>query len=73
MIGYSDSGKDGGVVASFWALYRAQARARRARARARGVRIRFFHGRGGAIGRGAGPTHRFLRALPPGTVGATCG
>jgi phosphoenolpyruvate carboxylase len=68
MIGYSDSGKDGGVVASFWTLYRAQARLIEL-GRRRGVRIRFFHGRGGAIGRGAGPTHRFLRALPPGSVG----
>ncbi|AHM05429.1 Phosphoenolpyruvate carboxylase [Roseibacterium elongatum DSM 19469] len=68
MIGYSDSGKDGGVVASFWALYRAQTRLV-ALGRRRGVRIRFFHGRGGAIGRGAGPTHRFLSALPPGAAG----
>ena len=67
MIGYSDSGKDGGFVASLWSLYRAQ-RAIAAVGAARGVRIRFFHGRGGTIGRGAGPTHRFLRALPPGTV-----
>jgi phosphoenolpyruvate carboxylase len=68
MIGYSDSGKDGGFVASFWTLYRAQARLVELGER-HGVRIRFFHGRGGAIGRGAGPTHRFLRALPPGAVG----
>ena len=68
MIGYSDSGKDGGFVASFWTLYRAQARLIEI-GRRHGVRIRFFHGRGGAIGRGAGPTHRFLRALPPGSVG----
>ncbi|TVQ53561.1 MAG: phosphoenolpyruvate carboxylase [Rhodobacteraceae bacterium] len=67
MVGYSDSNKDGGLVASWWALYRAQA-ALSALGRRRGVRIRFFHGRGGAIGRGAGPTHRFLRALPPDTV-----
>jgi phosphoenolpyruvate carboxylase len=67
MIGYSDSGKDGGFVASFWALYRAQT-ALAALGRERGVSIRFFHGRGGTIGRGAGPTHRFLRALPPGAV-----
>ncbi|MFW5679215.1 MAG: phosphoenolpyruvate carboxylase, partial [Pseudomonadota bacterium] len=67
MIGYSDSGKDGGIVASFWALQRAQ-RALVEVARTRGVRLCFFHGRGGTIGRGAGPTHRFLRALPPGSV-----
>ena len=67
MVGYSDSGKDGGFVASVWGLYRAQ-RSITALGAARGLRIRFFHGRGGSIGRGAGPTHRFLRALPPGAV-----
>ena len=67
MIGYSDSGKDGGFVASFWALYRAQ-QALMALGRERGVDVRFFHGRGGTIGRGAGPTHRFLGALPPGSL-----
>ena len=68
MIGYSDSGKDGGFLSSFWALYDAQARMT-ALGERRGVRLRFFHGRGGAIGRGAGPTHRFLAALPPGALG----
>ncbi|MBP1464480.1 phosphoenolpyruvate carboxylase [Candidatus Chloroploca sp. M-50] len=68
MIGYSDSNKDGGLIASLWALYRAQA-ALAAVGQARGVRIRFFHGRGGTISRGAGPTHRFLKALPAGSVG----
>lgn len=67
MIGYSDSGKDGGYLASVWSLYRAQA-AMAELGRKHGVKIRFFHGRGGTIGRGAGPTHRFLRALPPGSV-----
>ncbi|MEM1418105.1 MAG: phosphoenolpyruvate carboxylase [Myxococcota bacterium] len=67
MVGYSDSAKDGGIVASFWGLYRAQ-KALQDVAREAGVRVRFFHGRGGTIGRGAGPTHRFLQALPPGTV-----
>ncbi|MCS6871241.1 MAG: phosphoenolpyruvate carboxylase [Anaerolineae bacterium] len=64
MIGYSDSNKDGGITASLWHLHMAQ----RALARvgeACGVRVRFFHGRGGSISRGGGPTHRFLRALPP--------
>ncbi len=68
MVGYSDSGKDGGIVASMWTLYRAQ-RALTACGERHGVRIRFFHGRGGTIGRGAGPTHRFVRALPRGAVG----
>ncbi len=67
MIGYSDSGKDGGFAASFWSLYRAQ-QALSEVGRRHGVRIRFFHGRGGTIGRGAGPTHRFLAALPPRTL-----
>jgi phosphoenolpyruvate carboxylase len=67
MVGYSDSAKDGGIVASFWNLYRAQQAMCEAADR-RGVQLRFFHGRGGTIGRGAGPTHRFARALPPGTV-----
>ncbi len=67
MIGYSDSSKDGGLVASQWGLYRAQARMVAA-ARARGARLRFFHGRGGTISRGSGPTHRFVRAQPPGAI-----
>lgn len=64
MVGYSDSGKDGGIVAS-------QVRVRRtqellvAMADELGVDLRIFHGRGGTISRGAGPTDRFLRALPP--------
>lgn len=67
MIGYSDSSKDGGITASMWGLYRGQKTLTEAGRRC-GVRVRFFHGRGGTIGRGAGPTHRFLRALPPGSV-----
>jgi phosphoenolpyruvate carboxylase len=67
MIGYSDSNKESGILASQWALHRAQS-ALAALAAEAGVRIRFFHGRGGTISRGAGPTHRFLDALPPGTV-----
>ena len=66
MIGYSDSNKESGILASQWALHRAQS-ALTAIGREAGVRIRFFHGRGGTISRGAGPTHRFLDALPPGT------
>jgi len=67
MIGYSDSNKDGGILASQWALHRAQEGISRSAA-ARGTRVRFFHGRGGTISRGAGPTHRFLEALPPDTL-----
>ncbi len=64
MIGYSDSNKDGGIFASHWCLYRAQEELA-AVARKHSLGIRFFHGRGGTISRGAGPTHRFLNALPP--------
>ena len=63
MIGYSDSNKDGGILASMWKLYEAQ-RALTDVGREHGVRIQFFHGRGGSISRGGGPTHRFLRSLP---------
>lgn len=63
MIGYSDSNKDGGIFASLWGLYRAQ-ETLTAVGQRRNVRIRFFHGRGGTISRGAGPTHRFINALP---------
>jgi phosphoenolpyruvate carboxylase len=67
MIGYSDSNKDGGIFASLWGLYRAQAELARV-GREEGVRVRFFHGRGGTIGRGAGPTHRFIKAMPRGAL-----
>ncbi len=63
MIGYSDSNKDGGILSSHWTLYRAQESLVEV-GQEFGVRIRFFHGRGGTISRGAGPTHRFIRALP---------
>ncbi len=68
MIGYSDSSKDGGLLASFWSLHRAQLEMVRVAAET-GVHLRFFHGRGGTISRGAGPAHRFLDALPTGSVG----
>ncbi|UFS72512.1 phosphoenolpyruvate carboxylase [Geomonas sp. RF6] len=68
MVGYSDSNKDGGLMASLWGLYRSQ-EAMMETGRRLGVRIRFFHGRGGTISRGAGPTSRFLRGLPSGAVG----
>jgi phosphoenolpyruvate carboxylase len=63
MVGYSDSNKDGGIFASLWQLYQAQAELAQI-GQGNGVRIRFFHGRGGTISRGAGPTHRFIKALP---------
>jgi phosphoenolpyruvate carboxylase len=64
MVGYSDSNKDGGIAASFWSLYCAQEALAQVGAQ-RDVDLRFFHGRGGTISRGAGPTHRFVSALPP--------
>ncbi|MDF1575567.1 MAG: phosphoenolpyruvate carboxylase [Bacteroidales bacterium] len=67
MIGYSDSNKDGGILASTWHLYDAQVKLE-AVGRKHGVKIRFFHGKGGTISRGAGPTHWFLKSLPPGTL-----
>jgi phosphoenolpyruvate carboxylase len=66
MVGYSDSTKDGGYLAANWALYQAQRAMSRAAA-ACGARLRFFHGRGGALGRGGGPAARGILALPPRT------
>jgi phosphoenolpyruvate carboxylase len=67
MVGYSDSNKDCGILASQWALHRAQA-ALSATAAEFKVRPVFFHGRGGTVGRGAGPTHFFMEALPGGSL-----
>ncbi len=67
MLGYSDSCKDGGIVSSSWNLYNAQKSITRL-AQERGVETRLFHGRGGTLGRGGGPTHESIIAQPPGTV-----
>ena len=67
MLGYSDSNKDSGLLTSQWALHCAQREIAR-KSDASGVQVRYFHGRGGTISRGAGPTHRFLEALPHRTV-----
>ena len=67
MLGYSDSNKDGGFVAASWELYKAQ-RALAETCRESGVDLLLFHGRGGAIGRGGGPTNRAILGQPPGTL-----
>lgn len=67
MIGYSDSNKDGGILASNWYLYEAQSSLEKVATDA-GVQVKFFHGKGGSISRGAGPTHYFIEALPHSTV-----
>jgi phosphoenolpyruvate carboxylase len=67
MLGYSDSCKDGGILASGWSLYKAQQKIIRI-ARAHDVECRLFHGRGGTLGRGGGPTHDAILSQPPGTV-----
>ena len=67
MLGYSDSCKDGGILASGWSLYQAQQKIIRI-ARAHGIECRLFHGRGGTLGRGDGPTHDAILSQPAGTV-----
>lgn len=67
MLGYSDSMKDGGYLAACAALEQVQ-RELAGQAREQGVRLEFFHGRGGTIARGGGPTHRAILAQPSGTV-----
>lgn len=67
MVGYSDSAKDAGRLAASWALYRAQ-EAIAAACREAGVPLTLFHGRGGTVGRGGGPTHLAIQSQPPGSV-----
>ncbi len=70
MLGYSDSNKDGGTIASKWSLYRAQ-QALSEVGEKHHFSVYFFHGRGGTISRGGGKYHRFLESMPPRTVQGT--
>lgn len=67
MLGYSDSNKDGGILASRWAIYLAEKNLSEV-AKKHGVLLRFFHGTGGTISRGGGKMHRFMDSMPVGSV-----
>jgi phosphoenolpyruvate carboxylase len=67
MLGYSDSNKESGFLSAVWMLYRAQSRLAEV-ARRNGIELTLFHGRGGAIGRGGGPTNRAILAQAPGSI-----